>query len=93
MKRGFLKTAKARKTEGIALPPVASTPPSLGVPPKGDGSFAPRPVIKLPYGKVETGIVASVIDFVQPNIVTAGPTEGVVSKKPFVREFSGKTLD
>jgi len=39
MKRGFLKTAKVKKTEDIMLLPVASTPPSLGVAPKGDGSF------------------------------------------------------
>ncbi|EDQ99660.1 uncharacterized protein LACBIDRAFT_316178 [Laccaria bicolor S238N-H82] len=51
MKRGFLKTAKAKKTEGIALPPVVSTP---GVPPKGNGSFSSQPIIMLPYGKVET---------------------------------------
>ncbi|EDQ99659.1 uncharacterized protein LACBIDRAFT_334800 [Laccaria bicolor S238N-H82] len=93
MKRGFLKTAKAKKTEGIALPPVALTPPSLCVAPKGDGFFAPRPVIKLPYGKVETSNVASLVDFVQPNIVTARPTEGVVSKKLFGREFPGDTLN
>ncbi|EDR00126.1 uncharacterized protein LACBIDRAFT_314728 [Laccaria bicolor S238N-H82] len=95
MKRGFLKTAKAKnsKTEGIALPPVALTPPSLGVPPKGDGSFAPRPVIKLPYGKVETGNVAYVIDMRQPNIVTARPTEGVVSKKVFGREISDDAVN
>ncbi|EDR10227.1 uncharacterized protein LACBIDRAFT_316887 [Laccaria bicolor S238N-H82] len=92
MKRGFLKTAKAKKTEGIALPPVASTPPG-GVPPKGDGSFVERPSIKLPYGKVETGNVASVIDFVQPNIVKARPTEGVVSRKIIGREISGDTVD
>ncbi|EDQ99662.1 uncharacterized protein LACBIDRAFT_334802 [Laccaria bicolor S238N-H82] len=80
MKRGFLKTAKAKKTEGIALPPVASTPAS-------------QPIIMLPYGKAETGNVASVIDFVQPNSVTVRPTEGVVSKKAFRRETSGGTVD
>ena len=53
----------------------------------------PRPVIKLPYGKVETGNVASVIDFVQPYIVTARPTEGIVSKKILGREISAKYRD
>jgi hypothetical protein len=56
-------------------------------------NLAPRPHIKLPYGKVETGNVASVIDFVQPNIVTARPPEGFVSNKVFGREFSGDTVD
>ena len=33
-------------------------------------NLAPQPHIKLPCGKLETGNIASVIDFVQPNIVT-----------------------
>jgi len=56
-------------------------------------NLAPWPHIKLPYGKVETGNEASVIDFVQPNIVTAQPTEGIVSKKLFIPKFSGNTVD
>ena len=55
--------------------------------------LAPRPHIKLPYGKVETSNVASVLDFVQANIVTARPTEGVVSRKVFGREISADTVD
>ena len=56
-------------------------------------NLAPRPHIKLPYGKVETGNVAPVIEFVQPNIVTARPTEGVVSGKFFGREISADAVD
>ena len=56
-------------------------------------NLASQPHIKLPYGKVETSNVVSVIDFVQSNIVTARPTEGVVSGKFVGREFSADTVD
>ena len=56
-------------------------------------NLALQPHIKLPYGKLETGNVASAIDFVQPNIVTARPTESFVfSRKVFGREPSGDTV-
>ena len=57
-------------------------------------NLALQPHIKLPYGKLETGNIASVIDFVQPNIVTVRPTESFVfSRKVFGHEASGGTIE